>query len=397
LRAASASAAARALSLLAVLLVALAAPIGAEEPVGEQKARAVRGGVYDKPFSQHLRGRTALGGYAEIHYRWERDDGILEEASFVVPRFNLFTATEVSDWVTIAAELEFEDGGEEIKLEYAAVDLLLIQGLAVRAGMVLSPIGRFNLSHDSPLNEFTDRPLVSTQIIPTTLSEPGLGLLGLISLGENLSARYELYAVNGFDDGILTASPGGTRIPEGRGNFEDNNNEPAFAGRTSLRFGQSAEVGISLHSGAYNVWKQDGLETEERRTLDILALDWDASWRAFAVSGEAARAAIDIPPGLASLFAGRQAGVYIQVVRRLGRGRIRSIPESDFGVGARWDAVDFDRDLDGDSESRATGLLNYRPTPDTALKLDFFRGWSRDRFNVQAKSAGVLASVATYF
>ena len=143
----------------------------------------VRGGVYDKPYQTRLLGRTAIGGYAEAHARYERVDGTTEESGFEAKRFNIFTSTRVSDFVRMAAELEFEEGGEEVKLEYAAIDVRIHPALTLRGGMLLSPLGRFNLSHDSPLNEFTDRPLVSTEILGVALSEPGFGVLGQAPAG----------------------------------------------------------------------------------------------------------------------------------------------------------------------------------------------------------------------
>src|SRR5687768_7071761 len=50
----------------------------------------VRGGAYDKPYQTRLLGRTAIGGYAEAHARYERVDGLQDEAGFVAKRFNLF-------------------------------------------------------------------------------------------------------------------------------------------------------------------------------------------------------------------------------------------------------------------------------------------------------------------
>jgi hypothetical protein len=137
----------------------------------------VKGGVYDKPYQTRLFGRTALGGYAEAHARWQEQEGLKDDAGFEAKRFNLFTHTRVSDFVRIGAELEIEEGGEEIKLEFAAIDVLFHTALALRGGMILSPLGKFNLAHDSPMNEFTDRPLVSTEIIGVALSEPGLACL----------------------------------------------------------------------------------------------------------------------------------------------------------------------------------------------------------------------------
>jgi len=99
----------------------------------------VRGGVYDKPYLARLGGRTTIGGYAEAHARWERVDGQRDEAGFEAKRFNLFTNARVSDFVRIGAELEFEDGGEEVKLEYAAIDLRIHPSVTLRGGMLLSP------------------------------------------------------------------------------------------------------------------------------------------------------------------------------------------------------------------------------------------------------------------
>jgi hypothetical protein len=59
--------------------------------------------------------------------------------------------------------------------------------------------------------------------------------------------------------------------------------------------------------------------------------------------------------------------------------------------------VDFDRDLAGDS-MRALALgLNFRPVPETVLKLGFERGETRDRFNNPAGFAALRLGIASYF
>ena len=189
-------------SLLALILTGANVPMGlAQESTADntQTRASVKGGMYDKPFITRM-GRTSLGGYTEVHFCFEREEGVTEEVTFEPKRFNLFTYTPVTERVRVASELEFEEGGEEIKIELAALE-------------------------------------------------------GLLS----------------------------------------------------------------------------------------------------------------------------------------------KLPKSVFTGVVRYGLVDFDTDIDGDSQNRLTLGLNFRPTEDTAFKLDYQYNWFRDRVNLEARSAGLFFSVATYF
>ena len=357
----------------------------------------VRGGAYDKPYQTRLLGRTAIGGYAEAHARYERVDGLRDAAGFEAKRFNLFANTRVSDFVRIAAELEFEDGAQEILLEYAAIDVRIHPSLTLRGGMLLSPLGKFNLSHDSPLNEFTDRPLVSTELLGVALSEPGFGVLGLLPLGRRGRVTYEVYATNGFHDGLISDSEDGTRIPLGRRNFEDNNGAPAVVGRVAWSPRTAFELGVSAHHGAYNTYDLEGARVDRRRHLTIAVVDAEALLFGVRVSGEAARAVLDVPEGLRGIYAAEQRGIYVEGVRELGRGLVPTMRESSFALKARFDYVDFDTDVRGTSVAQISAGVNFRPTSDSVIKLDYVRGRGRDEFNNLGQHAFLLASLATYF
>ena len=117
----------------------------------------------------------------------------------------------MSERIHVIAEIEFEHGGlvkgssdadsdGEIKLEFATVDIQFSEGFNYRGGVILSPLGLFNLIHDSPLNDFTNRPLLAREMIPTTLSEAGMGFHGVLYPGDELLVGYEIYAVNGFNE-----------------------------------------------------------------------------------------------------------------------------------------------------------------------------------------------------
>lgn len=388
-------------TLVALLLTAPSAAAQQRDTTRGDTSRVerpfVRGGVYDKPFENRLGSRTAFGGYAEAHARHERADGATEESGFVAKRFNLFASARVSDVVRFASELEFEEGGEEIKLEFAAIDLRIHPAFALRGGMILSPLGRFNLSHDSPLNEFTDRPLVSTELIGVALSEPGFGALGQLRVGKGGRLTYELYATNGFHDGLITASEDGTRIPLGRGNHEDNNASPAFVGRLAWSPRQSFELGLSAHRGAYNAFEIEGVDVDERRNATITVLDFDASVASIRLQGEAAMASVDVPAGLVGIYASQQRGAYVEAIREFGRGLVRTLPNSIFAAKVRWDGVDFDTSLPGDSHAQWTLGVNFRPTSESVVKFDVVRGRARDAFNNPGERVAFLVSLATYF
>ena len=371
---------------------------GADSAAGRSTERPfVRGGVYDKPHQVRLFGRTTIGGYAEAHARYERVDGLQDEAGFEAKRFNLFASARVSDFVRFAAELEFEDGASEILLEFAAIDLRIHPALTLRGGMLLSPLGKFNLSHDSPLNEFTDRPLVATELLGVALSEPGFGALGQFGIGRTGRLTYELYATNGFHDGLIIASEDGTRIPLGRRNFEDNNGSPAFVGRLAWSPKVGYELGVSAHHGAYNTFMLEGARLDRRRNLTISVVDAEATVLGVVLNAEAAQAALDVPEGLRGIYASRQRGLYVEGVRDLARGFVPTMPQSALAVKARFDYVDFNSDMIGTSIAQLTVGLNFRPTQDSVLKLDFVRGRGRDEFNTLGEHAFVLVSLATYF
>ncbi len=368
----------------------------AQENSSMETAPFVKGGVYDKPYLTRA-GRISIGGYADAQFRFEREGGVTEEMTFVAQRFNLFTFAPVSDRVRVISEIEFEEGGGKIALELAMLDFEIHQSLTFRAGVLLCPIGRFNLSHDSPINPMVDRPLVSTEIIPSTLSETGMGFYGAIFPSRNTRVIYELYGVNGLNDGIINTSEGGTRLSNGKHNFEDNNNHPSLASRVAVSPIPQVEVGFSTLIGPYNVFDAEGLEIDDKRNLNLYAFDGEVNWKSYYLNWEVASASIDIYPHLRGIYAGRQSGFYLDAGARFFEGKISNLPGSLFIAAFRIDAVDFDAKIDGDDQRQITLGLNFKPVKDTVFKFNYVRSWASDRFNVETPSASILVGVATYF
>jgi len=362
----------------------------------------VPGGYDDKPYVEGVFGRVRLGGYVEGSGIWERADGATDELGFEVTRLNLLTSTVLRKRVEVWTEIEFEDGGEEIVLELAQVDVRLHPAANLRGGVLLLPLGRFNLAHDAPRNELPRRPALATELVGSALSQPGLGLFGQHQV-RNDRLTYEAYGVTGYDSNILESSAEGTRLPFGKSNREDQNASPAWVGRAewSRRSPGAAaprmSAGLSGYHGAWNVFRIEGIDVDERRDVTVGVADLEAHVAGVRLAAEGALVRVGIPPGLAGLYASRQSGAFVELSRLFGRGFVRAMPGSFLTAVVRAEAVDFDRELPGDSQRAITTGLNFRPIPESCIKLAFTRGESRDRFNNLSANASWVFGLATYF
>ena len=305
------------------------------------------------------------------------------------------------------SELEFEHGTEEIALETALVDFQFRPSLVLRAGIILLPIGYLNQNHDSPKWDFVDRPLVTTDIIPSTLSEVGAGVYGRGGRG-SLLFSYDIYLTNGLGQFVVGNEFGRTDIASGKSEEqfeEDNNGSPAISGRFGLLRTGIGEVGLSYYGGFYNSFIVEGQEVDDRRWLGITALDFGVSLGPADVRGELAYAQIDVPPGMSEVFGARQWGGYLDVVVPLWRPDFSGYRDASFALGLRLERVDYNRgrfsSTGGKIMDDVTALvpgISFRPTPGTVFRANYRYQWTRDFVGNQAvRSAGFQVGFATYF
>ena len=366
-------------------------------------------GVYDKPFLMSLWRRAYLGGYTELEYHGFQDGVLGVSRGFRAHRTNLFAFADVSDRVRFGSEIEFEneEPGEalEVRVEMAFVDWILFEELSLRGGALLLPLGRINVNHDGPVRELTDRPLVSTFVIPTTLTEAGIGPHGSVQLIESLSLSYEAYVTNGFRlldrDGELAVpiTEKEQLLRDGRPSLGgDNNKDVATTGRLAIRALDSLEIGGSWHVGSYDE-RGDNL-------LAIVSGDMAFAHGPFGLEGEVATAELE-----RDSFA-RTAGVperfwgfYVQAsASHMPEALKKGVPHvfgnegSRFTLALRYDWVN----LDGDHGEAIEPGINFRPIADTVFKLSYRFGLqSLGNQNVPGRSAfeddGFIFSLASYF
>lgn len=367
----------------------------------------VQGGVYNRPFITSL-GRAAIGGYAEANSNYFMEDGVTEGFSMEIRRFNIFMFAPIGERLRFISELEFEHGTEEIALETAQLDFQLDPRLVLRAGVILPPLGAFNANHDSPRWEFIDRPLVSTRIIPATLSEVGFGAYGRLKMKRGFTVTYDAYLTNGLSDGIILNDEGRTSIPAGKSEEqfeEDNNGSPAISGRIAVQRRSLGELGFSWYNGVYNSFRVEGERIDDPRRVRITALDANTEIGPLQLRGELARAHIDIPSSLNEIFGHKQWGMHLDAIAPVWHPRFASLKDAVLNIALRIERVDFnvgsfastgERIFD-DITAFVPGVT-FRPVPETVFKLNYRVERTRDfAGNPPSRRAGYQVGFATYF
>jgi len=390
-------------SLLAGLILLWAGQATAQAP----DTALVQGGIYQRPFIVSA-GRTAVGGYLEAHGAFSRTDGVPEGPSFEVRRFNIFLYSAVGRRLRFTSELEFEHGTEEIALETALLDFVVTPSLVLRIGVLLPPVGAFNVSHDGPRYEFVERPLVSTEIIPATLSEVGIGAHGRLAPSPGLSLSYDAYLTNGLGPAVVLNETGRTSFPGGKGESlfaGDQNGSPAFSGRIAARGRGLGEVGFSHYRAIYNTWRLEGERIDEPRWLSLSAVDASTALGPLDLRGELALGLVDLPDDLAEVLGDRQWGFHLDAVLPIWRPRIRGLADPAVLAGVRLERVDFNAGSFGDSGQKrfdernaVTVALSFRPVPGTVFRLNYRHQSFRDLLgNPAERTGGFQLGVATYF
>ena len=362
----------------------------------------------DFVFRQEEKGTDPLGKRSTSH-------------GFDQGRFIPFIFSDISDRVKLAAEIEIEHGGVDkdrldkgggkVIMEFATIDFLITDWINWRGGLILTPLGKLNLIHDSPLLDLTDRPMVSRFIIPTTLTDAGMGFFGTYYPSELSKLDYEIYVTNGvfhgLDRGAARSNFGVNSGLRGSVNkkglqFDGYNESPGVVGRVAF----SPFLGLELAGSAYT----SRYDEENKNQLTIPAFDFFYQKGAFELIGEGAYAFIERDSvAKAAGVASDMWGYYIEPRYHFMPPMLRDWAPSIFtdhstftGV-VRWEQVQTSEvnriagiGRENWLRTRITPGINYRYTEDTVFKLDY-------QINVEQKDMSDFAnnafifSVATYF
>lgn len=349
--------------------------------------------IYAKPFLSTP--KATIGGYADVMYNILSRQNLDNPSrnSFGQQRLVPFIYADITDRVKFAAEIEIERGGTNspqgdgsIQIEFAQLDYLVDERINLRGGILLMPIGKFNLLHDSPLNDLVDRPMVSRLIIPSTWFEAGAGIYGTFYPSALSKIDYELYAVNGMTQTAGAITDLGIRSARGSVS-RDRDDSKAIVGRLAF----SPMLGIEIAGSGYHGQYKPSTATIGSGNIDIFAVDWTLQRGPFELIGEAAwtRISNNNATGVAGNGIGPAGmfGYYVQgnyhfmpeILKRLAPSHFSDA--STFTATVRWEQIDTDTDnrtvggantLGNRRElDRLTVGLNFRPVEDMVFKINW--------------------------
>lgn len=138
--------------------------------------------------------KLTVGGYGQIDYNQGFNDTARTNGKLDVHRMVLFFGYKFNDRVNFVTEVEFEHV-KEVYVEQAFINYKILPALNLKAGLMLIPMGIQNEYHEPTTFNGVERTSVEHDIVPTTWRELGIGFGGNI---DNLSLKYQIYAVNGF-------------------------------------------------------------------------------------------------------------------------------------------------------------------------------------------------------
>ncbi|MBL7922123.1 MAG: hypothetical protein JNJ40_17545 [Bacteroidia bacterium] len=379
-------------------------------PADTSKLKMNMDAVYNRPFLTMGKFPVAVGGYVEANSSYFGTDGVTEGLSFQIPRLTIFLSSTIKKRIKFLSEIEFEEGGKEINIEFASMDIELHPLLNLRGGVIMNPIGAFNQNHDGPKWEFISRPFSATTIIPSTWSNVGFGLFGKYAKS-NLIWAYEAYLTNGFDDKIISNTQGRTWLPESKKNperFEESfNGVPLVTTKTAIRHRKVGEIGVSWMGGVYNKFEEDGLVLDKQRRIDLYAIDLNTALPKINtyINGEWVWAFVDVPGTYSQAFGNKLQGGFLDIVQPVLKRKILGWENSTLNFAFRTEYVDYNVGSFNETQTNIADHIvtivpgiSFRPSQQTVIRFNYRYHWQTDLLgNPASRTAGFQFGFSTYF
>lgn len=235
--------------------------------------------------------KFTIGAYAQVEFSQQFGDTVRHNASLDVHRLVIFMGYKFNSRTHFVGEIEFEHVNEAA-VEQAFLNYKISKSIDIRAGLMLIPMGIINEYHEPTTFNGSMRPNLDNKIVPATWREIGAGFTGKL---DQVSIKYQLYAVNGFngydaggkfkgDDGLRGGRQKGMRsymsTPDISGKLD-------YYGIKGLKIGAAGYFGASESKLFEGMWNADTLLNKQQKAdssvVGITMIGFDAryEWNGF--------------------------------------------------------------------------------------------------------------------
>ncbi len=209
--------------------------------------------------------KFTIGGYGQIDYNQGFNDSARTNGKLDVHRMVLFMGYKFNDRVDFVTEVEFEHV-KEVYVEQAFMNYRINQAFNLKAGLMLIPMGIQNEYHEPTTFNGVERTKVESDLVPTTWRELGFGFTGNL---DNLSLKYQLYAVNGllsYDGGGKLKGSNSFRSGRQKG-AESTISSPNVSAKVDFYGINGLKIGLAGYYGNTQSTLYDGLMNNDTTGL----------------------------------------------------------------------------------------------------------------------------------
>jgi len=315
--------------------------------------------------------KMSIGGYGEMHYNnlekeSESDSEDIKEMD--LHRFVLFYGYSFTDTVRFYSEFEVEHAvsGEEkngeVEIEQAYIEWDYLANHHAKAGVMLTPVGILNLTHEPNTFYGVERNNVERNIIPATWWEGGIGQSGEFAPGLN----YDVTITEGLklditedEDGVIT---GQFKVRDGRqSTSEATASDLAYTAAINYTGVPGLQIGGAVR---YQGDVLQGESVDDTKDIDALLYEAHVDWHAGPVGVRALYATWAIDDAIETIKTGadKQEGFYVEPSYKI---------TEKLGVFARYSEWDNQAGGNADTEYDQADIgVNYWLTNTVVLKAD---------------------------
>ncbi|GAW87968.1 hypothetical protein FPS14_contig00001-0042 [Flavobacterium psychrophilum] len=174
-----------------------------------------------------------------------------------------------------------------------------------------------------------------------------------------------------------------------------------------MRNNKIGELGISYMGGIYNKFQDDGIILDEKRRINVFAIDFNTTLpkiKTF-ITAEFAWINVDVPTTYTQQFGNKQHGGFIDIVQPIVNKTILDWEKATLNLACRLEYVDWNvgkfNETGGNMGEDIWSIMpaiSFRPTPETVIRLNYRFQKQHDILNnPPAITDGFSLGLSTYF